>query len=186
MPYRRGFKKLCEEIAAEVRAEMGLSSTAPMDPVALSAHLAIPVMPFAQLATIGLPPSELRVLRTSSSAVSAFTYYIGTRKLIYYNDAHAPTRNANSVAHELAHVILEHEPATAGVPVYGAADWSLRQETEATWLAGALLLPRAAIYRWLFAGREIADGAAHFGVSVDLFRWRANSTGVTNQVRRRA
>jgi Zn-dependent peptidase ImmA (M78 family) len=94
---------------------------------------------------------------------------------------HEPGRKASSLAHELAHVILEHEAAPA-IGVGGCRHWDGRQEAEADWLGSALLVPRAAALAWMLESNDVDAGARHFGVSVELFRWRINHTGVIRQV----
>src|SRR5579859_3730759 len=42
---RRGFKKEANEIALEIRAELGLGPRAPLDPWKLAQHLLIPLIP---------------------------------------------------------------------------------------------------------------------------------------------
>ena len=51
-------------------------------------------------------------------------------------------------------------------------------EAEADWQAGALLVPRQAALEWMQMGRTLEDGAGHFGVSLALFKWRVNQTGI--------
>ncbi len=113
------------------------------------------------------------------------TVFRGTRCRIFFNPFHAPTRTANSIAHEISHVVLEHEPAVLSERE-GLRDWNTEQEEEADWLAGALLVPREGALRWLLAGGNNTAGAQHFGVSAQLFAWRVNHTGVAKQIRRRA
>jgi hypothetical protein len=46
-------------------------------------------------------------------------------------------------------------------------------------------VPRCAALAWLERGGGYDDGADFYGVSDQLFRWRANHTGVVIQLRRR-
>jgi Zn-dependent peptidase ImmA (M78 family) len=181
-----GFKKLCEIIASEIRGELGLREIDPLDPHAVATHLAIPVASFSGLVKLGASSAAVDALTRPDSPISAFTFYAGTRKLIFYNDAHARTRTASSLAHELAHVILEHEPASEVVPVRGQPTWNADLEAEAHWLGATLLVPRCAALSWLKAGGTIWKGADHFGVSDELFRWRVDHTGVATQMRHRS
>ncbi len=72
---------------------------------------------------------------------SALTIVDGHRRLIVVNDAHALVRQASSLAHELSHVVLEHEPHRA-VSEQGCRLWNDEMEKEADWLGVALLVPR--------------------------------------------
>jgi Zn-dependent peptidase ImmA (M78 family) len=53
---------------------------------------------------------------------------------------------------------------------------------EADWLAGALLVPRASALAWLRRSDDYDAGARHYGVSLELFTWRANHTGAARQI----
>src|SRR5262245_65936107 len=108
---------------------------------------------------------------------SATTIVVGARRLIVYNPRDGAGRKASSLAHELAHVILEHEAAPA-IGVGGCRHWDGRQEAEADWLGAALLVPRAGALAWMLESDDVEAGAGNFGVSVELFRWPINHPGV--------
>src|SRR4030095_9462634 len=74
---------------------------------------------------------------------SAVTVVLGSRRLIVVNDSHAATRQASNLAHELGHVVLEHEPHRLVIQ-NGCRVWNSEMENEATWFGGALLVPREA------------------------------------------
>ena len=88
--------------------------------------------------------------------------------------------------HELAHLVLGHQPSTFFFS--GDGDLALRgydesAEEEADWLAAALLLPREALVwarrkRWSYP--EICE---HFGVSQKMVRFRTGVTGVDRQLK---
>lgn len=66
--------------------------------------------------------------------------------MIVHNTSHSPARIGSDVMHELAHLLLDHEPGTM---FFGLNNVALRshdkgQEEEATWLGGCFLLPREA------------------------------------------
>jgi hypothetical protein len=179
--FRYGFKTEAECFAISLRAELGLTVADRLDCVALAAHLEIPVMPLQDLRQHGADAKNIAHLMGSRSGFSAMTICAGTRKLIVYNPRHPMTRRANSLAHEISHVLLEHPPAPA-LGAGGCRNWDRQLEDEADWQAAALLVPRDGAFSWLRAGGDLGDGAEHFGVSVALFRWRANMTGVTKQL----
>ena len=60
----------------------------------------------------------------------------------------------------------------------------LAAEDEATWLGGALLVPRDGALNLVRRGIELPSIARNFGVSEALCRWRINETGVAQQIRR--
>jgi Zn-dependent peptidase ImmA (M78 family) len=181
---RRGFKKQAENISAELRGELGLTLHERLDCTKLAKHLCIPVDPVSILARWGASESDLALVTGPTGDFSAMTQYRGTRCRIFFNSNHSPARTANSLAHELSHVILEHEPESAMNPD-GTRNFNPVQEAEAGWQAGALLVPREGALSWLAGGRTVTMGARHFGVSVDLFTWRANQTGVIRQLQYR-
>jgi hypothetical protein len=58
------------------------------------------------------------------------------------------------------------------------------QEAEADWLGATMLVPRKSALEWMLQSGDLEDGARNFGVSVELFRWRVNRTGVVRQLAR--
>ena len=87
--------------------------------------------------------------------------------------------------HELAHIILGHELASGMLTEAGhfvPSTYNQDQEDEAAWFGGTLLLPRPALL-WMRSRRLTDDEAAtHFGVSLDLLRWRVRMTGIDYQL----
>jgi hypothetical protein len=47
-----------------------------------------------------------------------------------------------------------------------------------------MLVPRKSALEWMQQSDDLEDGARNFGVSVELFRWRVNHTGVVRQLAR--
>jgi Zn-dependent peptidase ImmA (M78 family) len=178
---RRGFKSEAERISATTRAELGLTLVERLDCSILADHLGIPVISLPELERHGACAKNIRRLVSADSGFSAMTICVGSRRLIVYNAAHSRRRRANSLAHELSHVILEHPPMPA-IAHGGCRKWDDSLETEADWLAGALLVPRDGALHWMRNGGGFDDGAEHYGVSTELFRWRVNQTGVSRQL----
>jgi Zn-dependent peptidase ImmA (M78 family) len=181
---RRGFKTLAEQIAIELRAELELGVSDRLDCRRLASHLCIPVSPVTALLDWGVSISDLDLVTGTGGCLSAMTQFRGTRCSIFYNPQHSAGRTANSIAHELAHVILEHTPGPA-IGSDGSREFDPRQEAEADWQAGALLVPRPGALWWLERGGDFTGGADHFGVSAELFSWRAHQTGVVRQLAHR-
>ncbi|TAJ09451.1 MAG: ImmA/IrrE family metallo-endopeptidase [Nitrospirae bacterium] len=176
-----GFKAQAERISLEVRVELGLALVDRLDALSLAAYLEIPVISLLALRASGAADEEIQLIQGESAKFSALTVIDGTHRLIVYNHRHPPGRQANSLAHELSHTILEHSPS----PVLGdggCRHWNSQYEDEADWLAGALLVPREGVLNWLRGGGSEMDGAQHFGVSRALFSWRAHHSGVLKQL----
>src|SRR5438105_10547812 len=110
---RRGFKAEAERFALSLRAELGLKVMDRLDPLALAAHLEVPVISLTELRLDGASNGSVSRLMSRTSGFSALTICEGTRRLIVYNPRHPPTRRANSVVHEVGHIVLEHPPAPA-------------------------------------------------------------------------
>jgi hypothetical protein len=189
---RRGFKAEAEEIALETRAELRLPPQARLMPQALADHLGVPVLGLEGLpqdddgeadAEPGMSLADAVALfkGPSRDVLSAFTVCQGARRLIVYNESHPETRQANSLAHELAHILLGHEPSPSSDD-FGHRFWNPEIEEEANILAAALLVPREGARILLESGRSEAQCAKHFGVSLQLFQWRARQTGVLRQL----
>jgi Zn-dependent peptidase ImmA (M78 family) len=179
---RRGFKSEANEIAREVRLELKLRPTDPLDPLRLAEHLAIPIIP---LSTLGreAPAMVRHFSRIDRSAFSAITVFDGTARVIVHNDAHRAGRQASNVAHELSHGLLLHPPRPA-LDGRGCRDWDQEQEAEANWLAGALLVPDEAAIVIVRRGLSLAEAAEVYGVSEQMMRFRLNVTGATLRVNR--
>jgi uncharacterized protein DUF955 len=185
---RRGFKADAERIAEVVRLDLGLGPLDRLDCFAFADEWGIPVVSLGELREDGAAEASIRRLMSPDAGFSATTIVVEPRRLIVYNPRHEQVRKASSLAHELAHVILEHEAAPA-IGVGGCRYWDGLQEAEADWLGSTLLVPRAGALGWMLESDDIAAGASNFGVSVELFRWRINHTGVVREVqklRRRA
>jgi hypothetical protein len=184
--FRRGFKAWSEETSTNIRKELGLPAHAPIDPLKAATHLNVPVLTPAQLE--GLAPACARRLTLDHrDEWSAITVTGGGSALVIVNPAHAATRRNSSLAHELAHIILGHEPSQLFMaPASGAVlrTHNRDQEDEAGWLAGAMLLPRAALLhvrRQRFTNEQACE---HYHVSPAMFQYRLNATGVDLQRKR--
>jgi Zn-dependent peptidase ImmA (M78 family) len=128
-----------------------------------------------------------RLLNDHEENWSAITVTDGKSHLIVFNSSHASTRVNSSLAHELSHIILGHEPsmmfmsATSGIALRTHNE---EQEDEANWLAGCLLLPRDVLLA--IRRRKLLDEQAcgEYTVSLAMLRYRFNVTGVDVQLRR--
>lgn len=182
--YRRGFKKECEEICHEVRTELGMERYAAFDPFALADHLLIsyePIDDYAGDERCGWAVAHLT--EETCYEFSAVTVYWGTRRRILYNGQNIPARQRSDVAHELSHVLLEHEPG----PVRSDDDartWDSDQEKEASWLSGVLLVPEYVALHLARLETPVTEAAVSYGVSVQLMQWRLNASGALKRVQR--
>jgi Zn-dependent peptidase ImmA (M78 family) len=183
---RRGFKTWCENASRGYRRELRLAPVAPLDPRVLARHLGITVWTPADIP--GLNSRDVYHLTVAApESWSAATLRKEASSLIIINNSHALTRQNNSLAHEIGHIVLNHEPAKMYVTPDGLmmmSEYNLEHEDEATWFAGAILLPRDALLD--VARRGLSDHAAadQYGVSRAVLQMRRNLTGVAVQLSR--
>jgi len=182
MGLRWGFKSEANATAREVRAELGLSTAAPLDPWKLAEHLAIPVVGISTM-TAEARTAVIRLTKIDPRSFSAVTVFRGYRRVIVVNDAHSRRRQASDIAHELAHSLLLHEPAPA-FDGDGVRAWDEDEEDEADWLAGALLVSDEAAVAIVRRGLSIRDASRLYGVSVRMMQFRINVTGARKRVER--
>lgn len=174
MELRYGFKAEANAMSLQLRKELGLKSTDPLNPRRLAAHLDIPIAAFSDF--LQAAPEIAPLLGEHATEVSAATIHRGTRRLVLVNDAHVLERQNSSVSHELAHALLLHQPHAA-LDSFGCRHWNGEHEAEADWLAGVLLITNEgarAIGAW-----RMSDNAAQarYGVSPQMLQWRKRMAG---------
>ena len=179
---RRGFKSEANARAREVRAELSLPRTSPLGVRRLAEHLDIPLIPLSSF-HLDAPDASRYFLREGEREFSGVTVFRGHRRAIVFNDAHARGRQASDIAHELAHGMLLHEPATT-VDARGLRNWAADLEAEANFLAGALLVPEEAALLVVRKQWSPETAARHFGVTPAMIGYRINVTGARARVQR--
>ena len=184
---RRGFKSWCERCSVEYRETLGIPLAGALDPRKLAALLRVHVLVPEELPA--LAPSSLKQLtETDVGSWSAVTISQSGRMLIILNSGHSIVRQKSSLAHELAHIILNHTTTQVQLSREGfliRTTFDKEQEQEAEWLSGCLLVPREGLLQVCRrATQSPYTLAQHFAVSRDLINWRLRMTGVQNQVRR--
>ena len=183
---RRGFKSACERIAAGHRDALGLALDEPLDPELLASHLGVEVWRPEEVSGLSTE-SVSQLVNRDGDSWSAVTLRVQRVRLTIVNSAHYPTRQRSSIAHELAHLILNHEPDRIDVSEKGyllLSSFEREQEEEANWLGAALLVPREGLLTAFRRTENVQRLADHFGVSVQLLQWRLRMTGVTVQAKR--
>jgi hypothetical protein len=180
---RRGFRAEAERLTVAVRTELGLGVHDRLDSRVLAGEYGVPLVPIIDLVDAGADAASIHQLTVVDvGSFSAGTVLAGTARLIIFNPVHADGRVANSVTHELAHLLLEHPPGAAIGPG-GCRVWDQEKEEEADILAAAMLVPREAALACARLGLPHPIGAARFGVSPDLMRWRTDQSGAARQAR---
>lgn len=177
-------KAACKRLAAEVRSEVGLGPMDALDPWELAREYGIAVAPLSDLSI----SDEVRdyFCDVRPEVFSGALVPIGNGVVIVENDAHPVARRRSTMGHELAHVFGEHKFGASLVNERGCRLADQAQEEEAAEIAGELLVPFEAAK--LLARRRATNEevALQFGVSVDLARWRMDSTGARLIAQRQA
>ena len=179
---RRGFKTEAKWIAKQIRYELGIGMTAPLDPWELAGLLDIPVFRLSELRNAADRAYQY-FSKVEPEVFSAVTVFYGNRRVIVHNDIHSPGRQASNVCHELAHGLLLHMP-TPTFDDQGCRYWSKEIEDEANWLSGILLVPDEAAITIVKNGIDLDKAAVYYGVSVQMMRFRINVSGARRRVKR--
>jgi len=182
MTLRRGFRTEAERLAESLRADLGLEPAAKLSiREAASAHGVRVVAADALVERQELVELE----RVQAFAFSACTFDIAGRSVIVFNPLRTEARRRSDIAHEFSHLLLGHELTeireVGGVPFRTCRP---DQEEEATNLGGTLLLPRPLLLRAVARGMTPDAIATEFRVTVEMARFRVNTTGVARQIER--
>jgi Zn-dependent peptidase ImmA (M78 family) len=182
MSFRRGFKADAERLAEELRGQLGLRPTDRIDLQKLAGMLnarivsADVLVPIARLA-------ELKAIQ--DDAFSACTFTLEKESIVVFNPLNVKGRRNSDIAHELAHVALSHKlRRTERIGAFPFFTCDADQEAEANWLAGVLLVPRAALVECMHRGLDIEAIASKFEVSEAMVRFRMHATGAALQLGR--
>jgi Zn-dependent peptidase ImmA (M78 family) len=181
--FTRGFKSWCENTALQMRRVLNVRAFDPLNPWTLAEHLQIRVWNADQIP--GLDAEYLQILlREDSDSWSAVTLCVDSKALVILNPSHSGGRPASDLTHELSHILIGHKAARIDVSEDGLilSTYDRKQEEEAAWLSGCLLLPREAL---LFIRQQQMDQQTvirTYGVSLDMFQYRLNVTGVDRQL----
>jgi Zn-dependent peptidase ImmA (M78 family) len=181
----RGFKTWCENVSLQIRTELGLTGTAPLNPEALAKHLN--VLLWKPIDIRGLSAeARLVLLRKERDSWSAVTVSFAGVDVVIYNSSHSKARQSSDIMHELSHILIGHEPGKIFLSQNGQImlrTYDQTQEEEAACLANALLLPREVLLFIKRAGMSDSKACEVYGVSRKLLTFRINISGVNRQVR---
>lgn len=184
--FKRGFKAWCERVALEKRTELGLRPIDPLPPARLAETIGVRIWTPEEVPD--LPSDCLRtLLQDDPDSWSAVALRLPGIDLIIVNSAHSKARQVSNLMHELAHILLGHNPSRVDVSEEGhllLRTHDQSQEEEANWFSGCLLLPRPCLFSILRNGGATKESAQSFGVSLDMLTYRLRVTGVEIQARR--
>lgn len=173
---KHGFKAHATRFALEVRSEVGLDAYALLDPRLVTEKYGIPVYCVRDMEC---SPEVHEYFASDTHKVSAMLvpHPNGRSRMILENDWHTEARRTNSIAHEIAHVLLEHSFKTALLSADGCHESTSDVEQEATHLGAEMLIPTKAAHRWASLGHSNMQVAQHHGVSLELATMRMNASG---------
>jgi Zn-dependent peptidase ImmA (M78 family) len=163
---------LCEDIAEETRAELELGAQDPVEAERLARLLEIEVVLLGDYRD-KCPDEVVQLCEEDPTALSAVTFFRGTQCMVIVNPRHPRHSKEESVLHELAHVLLEHEPKQL-FNDHGLRIWHDCDEAQADYLTCALTVPSAELARMaaVLEG-DVVSLAAHFDVDLAIVAERA-------------
>jgi len=183
MSLRRGFKANANRISLRLRRSLGLHPDAPIDLNGIAARLGITIVPLSSFATEHAAAVH-QLLRVDPGAFSAATLVVeGGRRIILYNDGHDAGRQQNSIAHEIAHVLLGHE-STLPIDASGTRVLDRDIEDEANWLGSTILISNEAALRIVRDNLDTDTACALYKVSAAVLRMRINASGAVIRMKR--
>ena len=185
MPFARGFKTRCENIARSTRVALESRPDAPLAVTELADYLGVGIIGPEDIPGMSKPALQV-LLEDEADDWSALTVDRDDRVVIICNPTSSPGRFSSDISHELSHLILRHSPSTLMFAPDGK--WTLRsyngqQEEEAAWLSGCLLLPRPALLRIVRSEVSLNEAAQRYMVSERMLTYRRDITGVVRQVK---
>ena len=108
------------------------------------------------------------------------------RKLIILNPTHSRNRHNATLMEEISHVFLGHKPSRLAIENKNkegkviARDYNADIEEEAYSTGAAALVPFAALKKFVYEGKSIAEIARHFKVSRPLVEYRIKISRLWN------
>jgi len=182
----RGFKAWAERTSTSLRKELGLKSVDALDPKDLAQCLGVCL--FTPRDIPGVTKQVLvQLLEKDPWGWSAVSHLAKGRPLVIFNSKHSLGRQASDIMHELAHILLDHDPGKLIMSQDGAMvmrSYDRKQEEEANCLGWTLLLPREALVNAVRSRLSASEIAEKYGVTETLVDYRLQVTGVTAQFRR--
>jgi hypothetical protein len=176
---RHGFKAEAKRRTIKVRRAHGLGDYDPLDCFELARCIGVKVYRVSEFPT----DHAHHLIHTDPGAFSAATLRFDGHHGVLLNDSHADERQASNLAHELGHVLLEHEEFPP-LNDHGCREHDADLEAEAEYFGSVLLVTDAAVMNVARAGTAIDVAAAKYGVSKQMMQWRYNDCGARRRLER--
>lgn len=183
--FERGFKSWCENTAVAIRRRLGVNPSSPLSPFDLAAKLRVTILKLEEVAGLSQAAREY-LSSTQGDEWSAVTVLVSGEAIILINPTHTAARQSTDLMHELAHIIKNHDAAKVFVSESGYAlrSFDEKQEAEADWFAGSLLLPRAVLEHCAYNHIPLYTILQDYVVSKTLYNYRVRMMGINRQYRK--
>ncbi len=184
--FDRGFKIWGERTSIGVRRELSIRPHGPLLAHDLAKLLEVEIITPDDVQALQAS-DKFQLLKNDPSGWSAVTIQGPDRHVIIYNPRHSLGRQSSDLMHELAHIIIGHEPSRLIISQNGdliMRSYNQKQEDEAAWLSGCLLLPREALLFIRKSGMSDKEACERYRVSLPMLNARLRLTGVMLQMKR--
>jgi Zn-dependent peptidase ImmA (M78 family) len=164
------FVQQCESISVQMRHAVRLRGYDPLLPHHLAHHMHVNVICPQELPDVDAATIERAMASSQWHAIAVLT----NPRLIIYHPERSIVQQAFSIMHELAHIILKHNPEQLGKlsNLYITRQYPKRSEIEADYLAACLQLPAVAIHYARQRAMTPIEIQNHYGISEVVFYQR--------------
>lgn len=185
--FKRGFKADSERKADLFRKNLNIESHEPLPAKSLAEHLGLKILTPNDI--LESNSSNLRILNNSNGWSALTLPCQSGGKIIIHNEYHSIMRQESNIMHELAHNICKHEVQNRTIlSEMGILmrEFNEEQEREAEWLGSCLQLPRKAL-EWAILKMKMqeSDISDYYTASIEMVRFRINTTGIAFQLKQR-
>jgi Zn-dependent peptidase ImmA (M78 family) len=183
---KRGFKAEAERLSEKYREELGVSKFDPLDAFVLADHLNIPVFTVKEVFKEDSSSLNTSILCDTSKFSAMWMPNIDGDKIIIHNDNHSLKRQQSNIMHELAHIIRKHEiPVELAIlcNTFNLHYFNKEHEQEAKHLGACLQITRAGLQWALKNGYSKERISNYYNASIEMVRFRLNTSGVLIQNR---
>ena len=185
---KRGFKAKSERLAIEYREKLGIHPCAPLCAFLLAEQIGIKVYQATEF--FSNPSAEVGLLSSDNGKVCGWSALTMVTKkgnrIIVHNPFNSIARQQSDIMHELAHVICKHEskhPEPGIILPLGLREYDVEQEEEAKCLGSSLQITRPGLLWAKKRDMKVEDIASHFNASIDMVKYRLNTSGIEKQWR---
>ncbi len=182
---KRGFKANAERLAKEYREKLNIHPCAALCAFKLAEYLQIPVYKITEFTTNQLHIELLSGKNGDEWSALTMITEVGTT-IIIHNPFNSEARQQSDIMHELSHIICEHKHEKIvhdrPIPFGMRNDYNQIYEEEAKCLGSTLQLASPCLLWALKKGMNHEEIANYFNASLDMVKFRINTTGIAKRV----